>query len=133
MNHFDPRNPISNATDPINPAADDMPAVESQTIAALREEGDNLLPELIELFLNSAPAAIMEMEKALRGNDLKAVAFQAHRLKGNAGSFGAHRMSELCHALELASNDGKCPAAEDLLRRLTLQCERVCRALEAER
>lgn len=107
--------------------------IDAEATAGLRQEGGNLLTELIDMFLTEAPKSLSQVDKALAQNDLKTVAFEAHRLRGSGASFGAKQMCELCQALEQAGKAGDLTRAQILARELEAECKRVCDALEVER
>jgi two-component system, sensor histidine kinase and response regulator len=107
--------------------------VDVKAIAELRSEGENLLVELIDLFLNEAPPIVRQIGAALSSKDPAVVSFQAHRLRGSAVTFGATRVCDLCQALEQAGKAGDLTQAQGLFDQLQPACNFVCDALAAER
>ena len=112
-----------------NPAT----AVDPNDVRNLRAEGDGLLDELVEMFTQCAPALVREMEEGLGRGDLDLVGFRAHRLKGTAATFGALRLVDLCQRLDAAAKSKDSESARALYDQVKPECERVLRALEAER
>jgi HPt (histidine-containing phosphotransfer) domain-containing protein len=107
--------------------------LDAQIIGDLRAEGGTLFADIVDLFLADAPAGVREITDAFAGNDLKTVGLLAHRLKGSALTFGAHKLGEICQGLELAGKAGELSKAQALFTQLTPECSRVYDALRAER
>lgn len=86
-----------------------MDVIDTDTLAALRglqEEGeDDLLAELIDLFLQDAPTRITAIREAVELADWAALAERAHSLKGSCASLGAVHMADLCARLEAMGRD----------------------------
>jgi CheY-like chemotaxis protein/HPt (histidine-containing phosphotransfer) domain-containing protein len=100
-----------------------VPAVENlldQTIRAeLREMSDakeNILRELVDLFLQSAPQTIAQINQFI--NDPPQLAFHAHAMKSMSLNLGAKRMVELSQKLEELGRSGNVDDASELLREL---------------
>jgi HPt (histidine-containing phosphotransfer) domain-containing protein len=64
------------------------------------------LRELIESFLEEAPALVLDLEAAAASMDKEKLRRAAHTLKASARDFGAPRLAELCEALEHSARDG---------------------------
>jgi CheY-like chemotaxis protein/HPt (histidine-containing phosphotransfer) domain-containing protein len=64
--------------------------------------GENMLDELIDLFLDTAPKRIAQINSYL--NDPKNLAFHAHALKSMCLSLGANRIADLCQKIEEISH-----------------------------
>jgi HPt (histidine-containing phosphotransfer) domain-containing protein len=91
--------------------APDEEAVVDQTIieqlASITDsEGFSVLGELLSAFLAAVPVRLETLDRAVAGDDLGAVADQAHALTGSAASFGARGMAALCRELRVAAKDG---------------------------
>lgn len=115
-----------------------MNVIDAETIDALRslqEEGeDDLLVELIDLFLQDAPARIVAIRAAVEAADWVRLAERAHSLKGSCGSLGAVQMAVLCARLEAMGRDvGLRPEAGGALEELERQFGLVRAALQRER
>jgi len=111
----------------------DSPTLDRDVIAKLREEEDNLLVELIDLFNTEVPAQLQELAGALARRDTKTAASIGHTLKGTAGTFGANRMCELAANIDQAARDGLVEPAVAMLEQLRPEIDRVRGALEIER
>jgi HPt (histidine-containing phosphotransfer) domain-containing protein len=81
-----------------------MDVLDHETLRSLRElqeDGDDdLLGELIDLFLADAPTRIEAIRDAVTRQDWVALTATAHSLKGSCGSLGALPLAELCGRLE---------------------------------
>ena len=64
------------------------------------------LRELIEDYLEDAPALVGTISAAVEKGDTEALRIAAHTLKSNARDFGAARVSALCESLEHACREG---------------------------
>ncbi|HVA40530.1 MAG TPA: Hpt domain-containing protein [Candidatus Binataceae bacterium] len=113
-------------------AANDAP-IDEETIQDLRDEGENLLSDLVEMFIGEVPRQLATLEKALAKGDAGAARLTAHTLKGTGGNFGAARMQTLAYAIEEKGRNGSLDGACALLVQLRAECVRVRKALEAVR
>jgi HPt (histidine-containing phosphotransfer) domain-containing protein len=106
-----------------------------ETLRGLQEEGDDdLLVELIDLFLEDTPRRVDGMRDAITREDWPALTSWAHSLKGSCGSLGALHLAELCGCLEqLGREGGGRPDAELVYRELEGQYGLVLEALQRER
>lgn len=107
-----------------------MPLISPSAFADLREmSGDELLNELIDVFLEDGPKMIAAMQAALAAHDVDAFRRNAHSMKSNADTFGATALADLARALEVMGRAGNldvgnrleglhaaCLAASDELR-----------------
>ena len=87
------------------PRAEPMGWDESATLKRLDDDND-LLAEMIDLFLEEAPVSVAELGAALSRTDLLALADTAHAIKGMAGHFCAERIIRLAAVLEYAARNG---------------------------
>jgi HPt (histidine-containing phosphotransfer) domain-containing protein len=117
------------ATDSLD-KTNDAP-VDREVIQNLRDEGDNLLHDLVEMFIGEVPGQLDALQAALANNDAGATRLIAHTLKGTGGNFGAARMLELARAIEEKGCKGSLDGAAALLVMLRDECVRVREALEA--
>jgi CheY-like chemotaxis protein/HPt (histidine-containing phosphotransfer) domain-containing protein len=90
------------------------------TVAELREmppsDGVSMLRELIDLFLESAPARITQIYQF--ASDPQKLAFHAHALKSMSLNLGCKRIIELAQKLEDLGRAGDVHTALDLVRDL---------------
>ena len=113
-------------------AANDAP-VDRKVIQDLRDEGENLLSDLVEMFIGEVPDQLAALEKALAKSDAGATRLTAHTLKGTGANFGASRMLALAGAIEEKGRNGSLEGASALFVLLGAECARVRKALEAVR
>ena len=74
------------------------PAVVDALRAAL--DDDELLREIMQSFLTTAPDLIAALASAQLAGNLRAVSATAHLIKGSALTFGADRLAAMCATLE---------------------------------
>jgi HPt (histidine-containing phosphotransfer) domain-containing protein len=76
--------------------------------AALKQldEDQELLNDMIDLFLKETPARILDLENALAQDNLIALADAAHALKGMAGHFCADLLQSSAASLEHSARQG---------------------------
>ena len=80
-------------------------------LLALMDGNQELLQELIDVFLEDAPQLMDLVRKALGDCDAGAVYRAAHTLKGSAGNFGAPAVVGLALGLEADAREGDLEAA----------------------
>lgn len=91
-----------------------------------RVEGDvELLSELIELFLDTTPRLIADIEGGILQRDIKVVQHSAHALKGAMLSIGAAQAAHAALQLETLEPAGDMTPARELLERLVREFERL--------
>jgi HPt (histidine-containing phosphotransfer) domain-containing protein len=65
--------------------------------------GSEFVVELVETFLQEAPAMLEGMRHALAARDVEAFRRTAHSLKSNSNTFGARTLGALARDLELSA------------------------------
>jgi HPt (histidine-containing phosphotransfer) domain-containing protein len=100
-----------------SPATDLRPLIESGM-------GD-IVPQLIEIFLETAPRTIEVGRNALGDSRARELADAAHQLRGSCSNFGAERLRELCKRLEEAGRAESLQAAPELLESVEKEFDRV--------
>lgn len=110
------------------------PVIDEAVYAALVDSaGADFVPELIDSFLEDAPAALQAMRRAAAAGDAVAFRREAHSLKSNGQTFGATALAEAARALEHTPLDelgSQAPARVDELAALF---EAAARALGERR
>ncbi|MFN4140953.1 Hpt domain-containing protein [Aestuariivirga sp.] len=92
-------------------------AIDIQALAKLRElvgGSDADLAELIDSFLDEAPATMNSLVLALEQAEVNGVRRAAHTLKSNAKDMGAVDLAEISAAIEALCADGTLPSSEDV-------------------
>ena len=101
------------------PPTDVQPAQTEQEIFSYEEAlervgGDeDLLKELLDLFLQESPTYLSHIRQALQQSDPEALAQAAHTLKGAAGNLGAKIIFETASRLEQNGHNENLTTAED--------------------
>lgn len=99
-----------------------------------REDGEpDLIVELLDLYLDNAPAKLAAMRAALVESDTTRLKYHAHYLKGSSANLGARRVAELCDELEGACRGDGLDGAGQTLERLARALGDARRVFEAER
>ena len=78
------------------------PAIDSATFEALKQmTGADFVVELVDTFLQEAPAMLDELRRALAAQDADKFRRAAHSLKSNSNTFGALTLGAMARELEL--------------------------------
>jgi HPt (histidine-containing phosphotransfer) domain-containing protein len=84
-----------------------MSTIDQATFNELKQmSGADFINELIDAFLDDAPAMISQMQAALETKDVESFRRNAHSLKSNANTFGAVELAGLAKELELMAKEG---------------------------
>src|SRR5262249_56867059 len=94
---------------------------------ALRQVGgdDDLLRELVGVFLDECPRWLTELRTAVTGKETAGVRRVAHTIKGSMGQFGAQAAFTAAQRLEMMGREGKLAGAEEACAELEKELERV--------
>jgi len=93
-------------------------------------DGDTeMLRELIEVFVEDAPAQVEAITEAVKAGDPALVRRTAHTFKGSVGNMGAPALTEKAFALEKMGRDDALEEAPALERQLREQAEALLSAL----
>jgi CheY-like chemotaxis protein/HPt (histidine-containing phosphotransfer) domain-containing protein len=103
--------------EPLSPATDLQPLINSGM-------GD-IIPRLIEIFLETAPRDIEKAGGALRNSRASDLEDAAHKLKGSCSNLGAARLRDLCQQLEKLGRNGSLQSAPELLASVEEEYSRV--------
>jgi PAS domain S-box-containing protein len=95
-----------------------------------RLQGDRtLLRRIASQFADGVPEVRAKLRAAVGRRDTSAVAFDSHRLRGQASSFGGEALVMASEALEDAARQAEWPAATDALVAVDGELDRFLRAL----
>jgi HPt (histidine-containing phosphotransfer) domain-containing protein len=89
------------------------------------EGNQELLTELIQLFLGEAPLLIEAMRTALQQGDMRELGRSAHSMKGAASNFSAYGTVSAASQLENDANKGDSESAKAGLATLEVVVERL--------
>jgi HPt (histidine-containing phosphotransfer) domain-containing protein len=99
----------------------------------MRAEGEpDLIVELVELYLESAPRQLAALLSAAAEGDEASLKCAAHSLKGSSASLGAFGVASLCEEIEVADCDSSQKVGA-LASRLEREFERACSSFASER
>jgi len=88
------------STNPEKPPLPELPGINVQEAVQRCEGDEDLFYELLDFFAENYTRIIPEIRAALAQGDLKQAQFQAHALKGAAGSLSAFRLHQASEQLE---------------------------------
>lgn len=99
----------------------------------LQQEGEeDILGELIDLFVADAPERLSALAAAVEGGDANGVRSEAHALKGSCANLGAIQMAQACAEIEARARDNDIREAPRLLSELNTEFDRARAALSTE-
>jgi PAS domain S-box-containing protein len=111
------------------PAGGAAPAVDraatDRLVATLGDGGEALVGALIETFMAGVGGLSAGLRAAVGAHDADEVRRIAHTLKGDAVSFGAAGLADLCRALEARAKEGALEDAPERLSGIEAELERV--------
>jgi len=84
-------------------------------LANLRNDGEDDLTELIDLFSASAPKYISDMRRALGSSCAADLSMAAHTLKGSCSNFGKSLLRDVCILIEQAGLSGNFNGVSELV------------------
>jgi two-component system sensor histidine kinase/response regulator len=91
-----------------------------------RVEGDEqLLEEIVQLFIEDCPRLVGQMKDSLREQNAAGLRLAAHTLKGSLGYFEPSRACVLAHELEILGRDGKLEDAAPVYQALVAMIEEL--------
>ena len=97
-----------------------------------RLEGDDqLLREVIDLFIQDSASLVDRLRKAVERNDAADVRAAAHRLKGAASNLAAGPVTDAARALEVIGEQGTLEEAMPAWQHLKREADRLAAALRA--
>jgi two-component system, sensor histidine kinase and response regulator len=91
-----------------------------------RVEGDEqLLEEIIHLFIEDCPRLVRQMQDSLREQNAAGLRLAAHTLKGSLGYFGPSQACILAHELEVLGRDGNLEQAAPVYQSLVTKLDEL--------
>jgi HPt (histidine-containing phosphotransfer) domain-containing protein len=110
-----------------------MPTTAAAAPVAFDEDGlrqrlggdDELMTDVIRLFLEDLPARLAEIRAAVNGRNAEALRAAAHTLKGSAGNLSAGGLFEAARVLERIGTESRMDAAEAAWRRLSVEATTI--------
>jgi HPt (histidine-containing phosphotransfer) domain-containing protein len=92
---------------------------------------ENLLREIIVIFLDECPALVASIRDALAKQDRRLLERSAHTLKGSLATFGADAATQAALELELSARRGDLHRAPALVARLEVELDFIRTALSS--
>ena len=123
---------MNQRNDSLNAAAGSA-VLDATVLAELRDEDDDLLSELIELFFAEVPMRVRRLRSEIADRNWPAAVIDAHTLKSSSATLGALGMSALAVEIECVARDRAAAEALTALEALEAELVRVLAALEQER
>ena len=103
---------LARAADPAVPVLDEQVVGRLERLG--KTVGEDLMGQLVILFLADADASVVALREALAGDDAAAVIRSAHTLSGASANLGATDLARLCATL---ATDGARPATSSAAER----------------
>jgi two-component system, sensor histidine kinase and response regulator len=121
-----PATPAKPALDPAHEGDPFQALLDEARMRVFRVDYPEIVPQLIELFVESTPPLLGELRSGAEGGDPEAVRRAAHKLKGSCANIGAGFMAKLAAGIEKDATAG--PAALDGLDRVFADTRDALRA-----
>jgi HPt (histidine-containing phosphotransfer) domain-containing protein len=113
----------------------DGPALDRSVMKGFAEElgdgAEDIVRELIGVYLEDAPGLLRELRQALDVNDASILDRAAHTLKSSSATLGAKGLAALCLELERSARSGDTSIASDQVERIDAELQRVSDELRA--
>ncbi len=109
--------------------------IDKKVIAQLKNLKPGLLIRVIDLYLESSPNLLADMDQALEQQDTTNLYKIAHSLKNSSANLGITNLTHLCRDLEVNGREGNLSMATSLvvdIKRLYAAAETVLLAIKAE-
>ena len=90
---------------------------------------ENLIKEIIEIFLKEVPGQIAALSEALEKKNSDLIRRHAHTLKGASANIGASALQETAYHVELAAKAGTLDKASALIPELDKQLKELKQVL----
>jgi hypothetical protein len=111
----------------------DESVLDLRALQAIREmggeDGDFILNNIIQMYLETTPPDLQQIETAIATGDPDKLRRAAHSLGSSSATLGAINFAKLCKELENLSRSGSITTAENLFLPLQTEYETVKRAL----
>lgn len=106
------------------------PVINCEIALARLGKDEELLARLAEFFLDDGPALMREIDAAVTIQDLEAVTYAAHSLKGMVANFEAVAAMAAARQVESLQQSGTLHGSQPLVEQLRTEIERVIEALK---
>ncbi len=92
--------------------------IDSKVIAQLKNLKAGLLRRVIDLYIETSPKLLLDMEQAVTQQDTKGLYKIAHSLKNSSANLGVVELTNLCRELEIKGREGELVEATLLVTRI---------------
>jgi HPt (histidine-containing phosphotransfer) domain-containing protein len=106
------------------------PVIDTRTIDSLRELGQDLLDEVVAIFVNESAKRIADVERAAREGDPTAMWKAAHELRSVASNAGAMRLAHLCDVVQERGTGGSVEGMDGVVTNLRRERDAAADALQ---
>ncbi len=117
-------------------AADSSTAIDEQALAQIRSlqqpGGDDLLSQIITLYLSSSADHETSILSAVKAGDSAALREAAHSFKSSSANLGANGLADICKRLEKCGREEDLTDAVSLVKQMHREHGRVRKALKAK-
>jgi HPt (histidine-containing phosphotransfer) domain-containing protein len=108
-----------------SPLGDELPVLDVEQLKEQVAYDDELLVELIDLFLSERIRQVIEMRQAFQSGDFEQLSRVAHTIKGSLSSLHALAAKANAQALELCSKEQDAPRCQGYLAALEQDLDRL--------
>jgi two-component system, sensor histidine kinase and response regulator len=106
------RDASASAPDAVAATSSSSEILDTAALLAAVDGDENLMRELVEIFIQECPRLMSEVERAVLRRDAEALAFAAHSLKGSLASLAAGSAAACARGLEEIGRSGRLSAVE---------------------
>jgi HPt (histidine-containing phosphotransfer) domain-containing protein len=108
--------------------------LDASALETLRElGGDDFVAEVIDVFLDDAPALIATLRSSLERQNTEELRRAAHTLKSNGATLGAEAFAEICRTVEQQAKAGRLDGVSQLVDRIEQEYRPLQEALASLR
>ncbi len=113
-----------------NPSSTNLPMLLEQALSQVEQDGE-LLGEVVEIFVDTAPDLLEDLRNAAIDADADALRRAAHSLKGAAANICAEPMRATAHTLEQMGQGGALSDVEHQVTQIYRQFEELKAFMES--
>ena len=92
--------------------------------------GDDLLGEIIDMFLESYPGSLKKLEENIENSDFPSLIFNAHSFKNDLGNFGSAEVIDLAFQFEKKGRNNDASGLEELFKNTKIIIDHLARELK---
>lgn len=92
--------------------------------------GDDLLLEIIDMFLDSYSSSLNNIEDNIKNSDFPSLIFNAHSFKNDLGNFGSQEVIDLAYQLEKKGRNNDASDLAELFKNIKIIIESLAGELK---